>query len=102
VPVLITAYCLKGTTRRGLPVRPGIIAADPKVFPLARHVELYAGGRFLGRYLVDDTGGKIRGQRIDIWTPDCGDAIKFGARRGVATLVGVSEVRRTAQAGRAD
>jgi 3D (Asp-Asp-Asp) domain-containing protein len=65
-------------------------------------VELYAGGRFLGRYLVDDTGGKIRGQRIDIWTPDCGDAIKFGARRGVATLVGVGEVRRTAQAGRAD
>jgi hypothetical protein len=51
---------------------------------------------------VDDTGGKIRGQRIDIWTPDCGDAIKFGARRGVATLVGVGEVRRTAQAGRAD
>src|SRR5690242_7628087 len=28
VPVVLTAYCLSGTTRRGRYVRPGIVAAD--------------------------------------------------------------------------
>jgi 3D (Asp-Asp-Asp) domain-containing protein len=85
--VTLTAYCLQGSTRRGRPVRPGIIAADPHIFPFARYVELFAAGRFLGRFLVDDTGANVRGPRIDIWTPDCEDARRFGTRRGVATLV---------------
>ena len=85
--VTMTAYCLRGRTRRGAPVRPGIIAADPRVFPMARHVELFAGGRYLGKFLVDDTGGHIHGRRIDIWTPDCADARAFGRRNGIATLV---------------
>jgi 3D (Asp-Asp-Asp) domain-containing protein len=88
VRVLLSAYCLRGRTRRGTFVRPGIIAADPRVFPLARHVELYAAGRYLGRYRVEDTGSAIKGTRIDIWTPDCGDALQFGMRDGVAQLVG--------------
>ena len=91
VQVMVSAYCLRGRTRRGTLVRPGIIAADPRVFPLARHVELYAAGRYLGRFKVEDTGSAIRGTRIDIWTPDCGDAIRFGMRSGVAELVGVGD-----------
>jgi len=91
VSVTLSAYCLQGATRRGGPARPGIIAADPRIFPLARHVELFAGGRFLGRFLVDDTGKRIRGARIDIWTPDCDDARRFGMRSGVATLVAIGE-----------
>ena len=87
VAVRLSAYCLKGATRRGFPVRTGIVAADPRVFPLAGHVELYAGGRYLGRYLVDDTGRHIKGTRIDIGTPDCDDARRFGMRDGVAALV---------------
>ena len=87
VQVTLTAYCLKGTTRRGLPVREGIVAADPRVFPLARHVEIYSDGRFLGRFLVDDTGGVIKGPTIDIWTPSCEDARRFGRRQGTASLV---------------
>lgn len=87
VAVRISAYCLRGITRRGREVRPGIIAADPSVFPLARHVELIVGGRYLGKFLVDDTGHRIRGTRIDVWTPDCDDARRFGMRDGVATLV---------------
>jgi 3D (Asp-Asp-Asp) domain-containing protein len=91
VHVMLSAYCLRGRTRRGTEVRPGIIAADPRVFPLARHVELYAAGRYLGRFKVEDTGSAIRGTRIDIWTPDCGDAIRFGMRAGVAELVAVGD-----------
>lgn len=87
VPVVITSYCLSGTTRRGRYVRPGIIAADPRYFPLSRYVELYAGTRYLGRFLVDDTGSNIRGARIDVWLPTCRESVIFGRRRGTAVLV---------------
>jgi 3D (Asp-Asp-Asp) domain-containing protein len=89
VHVKLTAYCLDGTTRQGTPTRPGVIAADPRIFPLDRHVELYAGGRHLGRFRVEDTGGAVRGPHIDIWTPSCADARRFGTRPGVAALVGL-------------
>lgn len=87
VPVQFTQYCLKGLTRRDNPVREGIVAADPRVFPLGRHVELFVGGKSLGRFLVDDTGGAVKGRIIDIWTPSCTDARRFGRRRGYAVLV---------------
>jgi 3D (Asp-Asp-Asp) domain-containing protein len=87
VPVGVTMYCLQGTTRRGRYVRPGIIAADPHFFPLSRYVELYIGRKYLGRYLVDDTGLLIRGARIDVWTSSCREARHFGVQRGTAVLV---------------
>ena len=87
VPVQLTAYCLEGTTRRDNPVREGIVAADPKLFPLGRYVELYIGRRYHGRFLVDDTGKRIRDGILDIWTPSCSDARRFGRRRGTAVLV---------------
>jgi 3D (Asp-Asp-Asp) domain-containing protein len=87
--VKLTAYCLKGTTRQGTRTRPGVIAADPHVFPLDRHVEIYAAGRHLGRFRVEDTGGAVHGPHLDIWTPDCDDAVRFGTRPGVASLVGL-------------
>ncbi|HEY4132995.1 MAG TPA: 3D domain-containing protein [Gemmatimonadaceae bacterium] len=87
LPVGVTMYCLQGTTRRGRYVRPGIIAADPKFFPLARYVELYLGRRYLGRFLVDDTGDRIKGPRIDVWTPNCREARRFGVQRGTAVRV---------------
>ena len=87
VPVQLTAYCLEGTTRRDNLVREGIVAADPKLFPLGRYVELYIGRRYHGRFLVDDTGSRIRDGILDIWTPSCRDARRFGRKRGTAVLV---------------
>lgn len=87
IPVEITAYCLSGTTRRGRWVRPGIVAADPRVFPLSRYVELFEGDNYLGRFLVDDTGLLIKGQHIDIWVPTCREARLFGRVQGTAVLV---------------
>src|SRR4029077_4489634 len=93
VPVLVTAYCLSGTTRRGRYVRPGIVAADRRLFPLSRYIELYAGERYLGRFLIDDTGGKIRGAHIDGWVPACREAIVFGRQHGPAMLLPRPEVQ---------
>jgi 3D (Asp-Asp-Asp) domain-containing protein len=88
VPVEMTAYCLtRTTTRRGRYVRAGIVATDPKLFPLARYIELYDGKRYLGRFLIDDTGRLIKGNKIDIWMPTCREARLFGRRKGTAVLV---------------
>lgn len=88
VPVQMTAYCLtRNTTRRGRYVRAGIVAADPRLFPLARYVELYDGRRYLGRFLIDDTGRLIKGAIIDVWMPTCREAKIFGRRNGIAVLV---------------
>lgn len=100
VPVLVTAYCLSGTTRRGRYVRAGIVAADPHLFPLSRYIELYAGKKYLGRFLVDDTGSRIRGAHIDMWVPTCREAIIFGRQRGTAMLVPRPEIQ-VVQAGSA-
>lgn len=74
-----TAYCLRGRTASGSSVRRGIIAADPRVLPLGTRVNLAGGGQS-GSYVVTDTGGKIKGKRIDIWMASCSDARRFGRR----------------------
>jgi 3D (Asp-Asp-Asp) domain-containing protein len=87
VPVSLTAYCLSGLTRRDHYVREGIIASDPKVFPLGHYLEVYVGKAYYGRFLIDDTGGVIKGNKLDIWTPTCREARLFGRVKGTAVLV---------------
>jgi 3D (Asp-Asp-Asp) domain-containing protein len=87
LPVGVTMYCLNGTTRRGRYVRDGIVAADPHLFPLAHYIELYVGRTYLGHFLVDDTGRRIHGPRIDVWTSSCREARRFGIARGTAVLI---------------
>jgi len=91
IPISLTQYCLKGTTRRGRWVRPGIVAADPRIFPLARYVEVFMGKKYLGRFLVDDTGSNVIGATLDIWTPSCSEATRFGRQQGRAVLVAKDE-----------
>jgi 3D (Asp-Asp-Asp) domain-containing protein len=82
-----TAYCLKGRTAMGHGVRRGIIAADPRVLRLGSRVTLNAGA-YSGQYLVSDTGGRIKGKKIDIWVASCSEARRFGRRKvTVSSLV---------------
>lgn len=74
-----TAYCLSGRTAMGHGVRRGLIAADPRVLKLGSRVTVTAGA-WSGSYLVSDTGGAIKGKKIDIWVPSCSEARKFGRR----------------------
>jgi 3D (Asp-Asp-Asp) domain-containing protein len=87
IPVSLTQYCVQGETRRGRQTRHGIVAADPRIFPLARYVEVFLDKEYLGRYLVDDTGGNVLGATLDIWNPDCKEAGRFGRHWGSAVLV---------------
>ena len=74
-----TAYCLQGKTALGHKVRRGIIAADPRVLKLGSTVTI-DNGAYAGKYLVSDTGGRIKGKKIDIWVPNCSEARRFGRR----------------------
>ena len=74
-----TAYCLKGRTATGGSVRRGIIAADPRVLPLGSRIMLGAGS-YSGTYTVADTGGAVKGNKLDIWVPSCSEARNFGRR----------------------
>ena len=81
-----TAYCLRGRTAMGHGVRRGIIAADPRVLRLGSQVILGAGS-YTGQYMVSDTGGNVRGRRIDIWVPSCSEARRFGRRNITVSLI---------------
>jgi 3D (Asp-Asp-Asp) domain-containing protein len=74
-----TAYCLRGRTAMGHGVRKGLIAADPRVLKLGSKVNIGAGAHS-GQYLVSDTGGRIKGRKIDIWMASCAEARRFGRR----------------------
>lgn len=81
-----TAYSLRGRTASGRPVAKGLIAADPRHLPLGSRVRLEAGA-YSGEYLVADTGGLVRGRRIDIWTPTSREAMRFGRRTVKLTVL---------------
>jgi 3D (Asp-Asp-Asp) domain-containing protein len=81
-----TAYSLRGRTASGRPVSRGLIAADPSVLPLGTRVRVEAGS-FTGEYVVADTGGTVKGRRIDIWTPTAREAMQFGRRAVKLTVL---------------
>lgn len=82
-----TAYCLKGRTASGINVRPGVIAADPRILPIGTVVHLRAG-TYTGIYTVLDTGGRIKGRRVDVYVPTHQEAMKFGRRQVKIKIVG--------------
>jgi 3D (Asp-Asp-Asp) domain-containing protein len=97
-PYVATAYSLRGRTASGRMVSRGLIAADPSVLPLGSRVRLDHPG-YSGEYLVADTGGAIRGRRIDIWTPSAREAMRFGRRTVKLTVLSYG-ARRTRRAAR--
>jgi 3D (Asp-Asp-Asp) domain-containing protein len=81
-----TAYSLHGRTASGAAATTGMIAADPRVLPIGSRVKLEAGS-YSGEYLVADTGGAVKGKRIDIWTPSSREAMRFGRRNVKLTVL---------------
>jgi 3D (Asp-Asp-Asp) domain-containing protein len=90
-----TAYSLRGRTASGRPVTRGLIAADQRLLPIGTRVRIEAGS-YSGEYLVADTGGAVRGRKIDIWVPNTGEAMKFGRRPIKLTVLTRTRPRTTA------
>lgn len=89
-----TAYCLKGRTRTGVRTRDGVAAADPDFLPLGSVVRLsFPDGRPLGVFVVMDTGGAVRGKKIDIYMESCQEATRWGSKRVVAEVLDLGRAR---------
>ncbi len=71
-----------GVTRSGTRVRPGVVAVDPTVIPLGTklYVESLDGTRSYGYSTAEDTGGAIKGNRIDLYYENLGAARRYGRR----------------------
>lgn len=80
-----TPYCkgCSGKTALGWNVRTqrhNVVAVDPRVIPLGSKVQVYVGGKLMGTYTAADTGGAIKGHKIDILMYSQSAAINFGRK----------------------
>lgn len=71
-----------GITRSGTKARPGVVAVDPKVIPLGTklYVESLDGWADYGFASAEDTGGAIKGNKIDLFMEDPKMVWRFGRR----------------------
>jgi 3D (Asp-Asp-Asp) domain-containing protein len=82
------AYTSSGLTAEGRkPVAGKTIAADTSVLPFGTRVRLSEAGPWSGEYRVGDRGGKIKGNKIDVFVPTRAEAIQFGRRNIVLTVL---------------
>ena len=61
-------------TASGKEIKPGMVAVDPEIIPLGTKLEI----KDMGIYTAEDTGGKIKGNRIDIYFKTREEAKSFG------------------------
>lgn len=93
---VITAYCncrvccgkspnhpAYGVTASGKRASPGTIAVDKRIISLGSLVKIEG---FSNIFRAEDTGGAIKGNRIDIWFPSHELAKKFGVQRRGVTI----------------
>jgi len=66
-----------GITASGAPAAPGTVAVDPAAIPLGTRmwVEGY------GEAVAADTGGMIKGRKIDVYFPTHQEAVEWGRKR---------------------
>ena len=84
----VTAYCpcekccgayANGYTATGAKATQGVtIAADPDVLPMGTEIELDGH-----TYTVQDTGGAIAGNRLDLYFDSHEDALRWGVREKI-------------------
>lgn len=89
----VTAYCpcekccgeyANGYTATGAKATQGVtIAADPDVLPMGTEIELDGH-----TYTVQDTGGAIAGNRLDLYFESHEDALQWGVREKIVRWAG--------------
>lgn len=71
-----------GITASGTRARPGVVAVDPRVIPLGTklYVESLDGTKDYGFATAEDTGGAIKGNKIDLFFETRNQVRSFGRR----------------------
>lgn len=86
IKVTATAYTCEGKkwniTKSGAVARVGLIAVDPRVIPLGTrmYIESPDGSYIYGTAVAADTGGAIKGNKIDLYMDTYRECINFGRR----------------------
>lgn len=72
-----------GITASGTKARPGVVAVDPTVIPLGTklYIESLDSWPDYGFAVAEDTGGAIKGNKIDLFMADHSQAFNFGRRK---------------------
>lgn len=72
-----------GITASGTKARPGVVAVDPKVIPLGTklYIESLDGSTDYGFAVAEDTGGAIKGNKIDLFFQSSTDVYNFGRKK---------------------
>lgn len=86
ISCLGTAYSCDGRpgiTATGTIVHLGTVAVDPKVIPLGSKLFITSddGQYVYGYATAEDTGGLIKGNRVDLYYNTTAECFQFGARR---------------------
>ncbi|OIQ59324.1 cell wall-binding protein YocH precursor [Moorella thermoacetica] len=82
--LIATAYTHTGNrTATGIWPYRGVVAVDPQVIPLG--TRLYVEG--YGYAVAQDTGGLIKGNRIDLFMDSEGEAIRWGRRPVIVRIL---------------
>lgn len=86
-----TAYTHTGNrTASGRVAKVGHVAVDPRVIPLGSllYIKSNDGGKDYGFCIAADTGGAIKGKRVDLFFNTRRECINFGRRKVTVLVLG--------------
>jgi rare lipoprotein A len=89
------AHSIEGKSADGSTSRKGTVAADPNVLPLGSKIRVSGAGAYSGVYTVIDSGGKVKGNVIDIYMSSVPEARKFGKKEVEVKILEESRPRTT-------
>ncbi|MBR4881571.1 MAG: G5 domain-containing protein [Clostridia bacterium] len=88
IDVTATAYgTLSGITATGKAIELGMIAVDPRVIPLGTKVYLTGSWGDMGVCSAEDTGGAIKGNKIDVYLGDDYNLLRQFGRRSMRVYI---------------
>lgn len=72
-----------GITASGMRAQRGVVAVDPRVIPLGTRLYIESTDSYpdYGYAIAGDTGGAIKGNRVDLFMDSYSEAIGFGRRQ---------------------
>jgi 3D (Asp-Asp-Asp) domain-containing protein len=73
----VSCHTGKGITASGRPSSRETVSVDPRVVPLGTRLVIDE----VGTRVAADTGGAIKGRRLDIWEPSVAACTRFGRRQ---------------------
>jgi 3D (Asp-Asp-Asp) domain-containing protein len=73
----VSCHTGKGVTASGRPSSRETVSVDPQVVPLGTRLVIDE----VGTRVAADTGGAIKGRRLDIWEPSAAACTRFGRRQ---------------------